>query len=368
MRSQRNYDAIVVGGGLVGSAIAYGLSRQDLSVALLDEGDIAFRASRGNFGLVWVQGKGDGMPQYALWTRRSADLWQDFAEELNGVLGQDIGYRKPGGLAFCMSEQEFEDKQAMLERMQQTVPGGYDYQMIGRNRLKEMLPDIGDKVVGASYCPHDGHVNPLYLLRALHKAIQGRVDYRPNTSISRIERREGVFLAKTAEGPVRAPKIILAAGLGNRALAPQVGLEVPVSPLRGQILITERLKRFLDMPTIYVRQVEEGGVMMGDSHEDVGFDTSTTVDISRSIAKRAIGYFPKLADANLVRTWGALRVMTPDGHPIYDQSESHPGAYVATCHSGVTLAAVHARDLAAAIARDSLPEEVGKFTAERFNV
>ena len=67
----QRYDAIVVGGGLVGSAIAYGLVRAGLKVTLLDEGDVALRAARGNFGLVWVQSKGDGAPDYQRWTRRS---------------------------------------------------------------------------------------------------------------------------------------------------------------------------------------------------------------------------------------------------------------------------------------------------------
>jgi octopine oxidase subunit B len=69
------YDAIVIGGGLVGSAIAYGLVRAGLRTALLDESDVAFRASRGNFGLVWVQSKGDGAPHYPRWAPRSADAF-----------------------------------------------------------------------------------------------------------------------------------------------------------------------------------------------------------------------------------------------------------------------------------------------------
>ena len=73
------YDAIVIGGGVVGSAIAFGLARQGVKVVVLDEGDDAFRASRGNFGLVWVQGKGGGRPEYQLLVRRSADEWTNLA-------------------------------------------------------------------------------------------------------------------------------------------------------------------------------------------------------------------------------------------------------------------------------------------------
>ena len=208
----RAYDLIVIGGGLVGGAIAWGAARQGASVALLDEGDIALRAARGNFGLVWVQSK----------------------------------------------------------------------------------------------------------------------------------------------------------GLGSRNLAPMVGLSMPVTPLKGQIMITERLRPFLDHATHITRQTDEGSVMMGDSLEDAGFDISSTVGVLQDIAARNMAVFPALRDANIVRVWAALRVMSPDGAPIYEQSETCPGAFSATCHSGVTLAGAHALDIAPAILRGELPEAVAPFAAGRF--
>ncbi|MBT5343539.1 MAG: FAD-dependent oxidoreductase, partial [Acidiferrobacteraceae bacterium] len=75
-------DIAVIGGGLLGSAFAYGLSKLSDSVGLIDEGDNAIRTARGNFGLVWVQGKGQGMPEYARWSRKSADEWLAFSDEL----------------------------------------------------------------------------------------------------------------------------------------------------------------------------------------------------------------------------------------------------------------------------------------------
>jgi len=78
--------------------------------------------------------------------------------------------------------------------------------------------------------------------------------------------------------------------------------------------------------------------------------------------------FPLLRDVNLVRAWGALRVMTPDGFPIYDESRSCPGAFLATCHSGVTLAAAHALLLAPHLAAGALPPEFDVFSARRFHV
>jgi len=147
-----------------------------------------------------------------------------------------------------------------------------------------------------------------------------------------------------------------------------VGLEMPVNPLRGQIIVTERVKPFLEHATHVIRQTEEGGVMMGDSHEDVGFDNGTLVPVVRDIAARNLAVFPHLRDANVVRVWGALRVMTPDGFPIYQQSERYPGAFAATCHSGVTLAGAHALALAPAIMAGVLPAQLSAFSAERFRV
>ncbi len=92
----RRFDAIVVGGGLVGTAIGYGLVREGLKVALVDEGDVAYRASRGNFGLVWVQSKGLGAPHYQRWTRRSAQEWPALAAELGERTGVAIGLEQNG--------------------------------------------------------------------------------------------------------------------------------------------------------------------------------------------------------------------------------------------------------------------------------
>ncbi len=108
-------DLIVIGGGLVGGAIAWGAQAHGAEVVLLDEGDIAFRAARGNFGLVWVQSKGAGMPPYAQWTRQSAALWPGPRRMRRP--GTDTALHQPGGLAFCLSDQEYEDRESLLHRM-----------------------------------------------------------------------------------------------------------------------------------------------------------------------------------------------------------------------------------------------------------
>ncbi len=146
------------------------------------------------------------------------------------------------------------------------------------------------------------------------------------------------------------------------------GLDVPVRPQRGQIVVTERTAPFLHHPTNAVRQTDEGGVMIGDSQEEAGLDTRVGLGVLATMADRAVRMFPVIGQLNVVRTWAALRVMTPDGFPIYEESREAPGAFVCTCHSGVTLAAAHMLAVAPMIARGSLDPALAPFGTERLHV
>ena len=140
-----------------------------------------------------------------------------------------------------------------------------------------------------------------------------------------------------------------------------------MGPTRGQIVVTERTMPFLPHPLTTVRQTDEGTVMIGDSKEDQLDDRTLNHSVSAVMADRAQRMFPHLARLNVIRTWSGIRVMPRDGFPIYDQSESEPGAFVTCCHSGVTLASNHAFEIARMVAQGALePELVGAFSASRF--
>ena len=363
-------DVIVVGGGLVGSAVAYGLAREGASVTILDEGDVAFRASRGNFGLVWVQGKGDGMPDYASWTRRSKDLYSGFAEGMLEHNGRDIELKQEGGLELCLGEESFRENEEEIRRMHnQPGVGDNDRRMIDADEVRKIMPFVGPEVTGASFSPHDGHVNPLYLLRSLHAAAQQLgVRYVSGARTLSIAKDGDGFRAETGAGIFRAGKLVIAAGIANKWLAPMVGLDIPVKPNRGHILITERMQPIMPMLLVNARQTADGTINFGNSHEDAGYDTSINPTKLGEIARNVVRYFPILKNARIVRTWSALRVMAPDGFPIYRESETAPGAFSISCHSGVTLAAAHALDLAPTILKGGFNERFAAFSSERFHV
>jgi glycine/D-amino acid oxidase-like deaminating enzyme len=369
--ARRDFDVAVIGGGLVGSALALGLARAGQRVALLDEGDAAVRASRANFALVWVQSKGLGLPEYAGWTIRSSDAWGGFAEGLKSETGLDVAFERPGGFHLALSEAELESRALELRRLH-NQPGiaTYKTEIVDRARLEASLPGLGPDVVGGSYCPLDGHCNSLRLHRALHTALFNRgVRYLPSHRVEAIEHIGGEFRLRTPHRRLSAGKVVIAAGNASMQLAPMVGLAAPMKPNRGQIIVTERVQRFLRHPVVTIRQTDEGTVMVGDSQLDGTDPNAMTVPVSSTMAARAIRMFPLLARLNVVRMWSGIRVMTQDGFPIYDQSDTCPGAFLVCCHSGVTLAANHALTLAPMIAKGRLDAEiVGAFSARRFDV
>ncbi len=309
-------ETAVVGGGLVGLALAYALARCGEQVTLFDEGDAARPASLGNFGLVWVQSKGAGMPAYTAWTVRSAQLWPRFAAALADESGIEVGHVRRGGLHLCLGEEELESRARFVERMRNQFGAvGCEVRMLDRPATRDLAPGIGERVTGASFCPLDGHANPLLLVRALLQAAKGRgVQHRPGRRVCAVRRLESGYALDFRDGEAALfARVVLAAGLGNRDLAASLGKDFPLRPQRGQILVTRRMPPFLDLPTTHVRQTAEGSALLGDSKEDVGMNYGTSLEAARAIADRAIASFPVLRDAPVVRTWGALRVMSPDG-------------------------------------------------------
>ena len=363
-------DFIVIGGGLVGAAVSYGLLKLGATVTILDEGDTAFRASRGNFGLVWVQSKGDGMHEYATWSRESSDLWPNFAELLVEETGINVGHHRPGGLELCLDEAEYMDFENSISRMHnQPNVAENGRRMISGDEVRRMEPSVGPEVVGASYCPYDGIVNPLYTLRALHqKCIESGLIYRPDHEVKKIIPQIRGFKIITNEGYFLSDKVILAAGNGNKALGEFVGLDIPTGPERGHIVVTERTSPLFNYVLGAIRQTDEGTVMLGATKENVGFDSGFNFEMAAKIIDKAVRKIPALKKLRMIRSWSALRIMSPDGFPIYEESSNFPGAFVITCHSGVTLAAAHALKLAPELLGNDFNGKFNAFSPKRFNV
>lgn len=361
----------IIGGGVVGLSVALGLLLAGRRVHVLDGPDGDARASQGNFGLVWGQGKGWDFAPYAKWTSDALAAWPEFARKLAELSGIDVDLDQTGGFEFFTDTSEMSAFAAMLEQQQQHLGNRFSPELLSGDDLRAEMPGIGEGVIGASFSQQDGHVNPLRFLRALRCAVLaagGRVTM--DASVARIVPLPGggFDLALANGRQAGADRVILCAGLGAMTLAASLGFSTQIRPQRGELLITEKLQDRLPFLSSTIRQVDEGGVQIGGTKADAGLDDSETLEVMAGLARHAVAVLPALADVRVVRAWGALRVMSPDGYPVYARSNRYPGAYLVTCHSGVTLASLHASLLADWIEGNSGAPDLEAFDEHRFAI
>lgn len=362
-------DYAIIGGGVVGLSVAWGLLKRGKSVIVIDGDDGSFRASRGNFGLVWVQSKGITQPRYARWSQQSAAIWADFAAELGDNTGQIVPLEQKGGYDLHFSEETLQATVEKYEKLKSQLDGDYPFEVLGHNALRKEEPHIGPKVVGAILHHQDGHANPLRLLKALAEDVRRMGGHVLNGKTVTDVTKPDSFRIRCSDGTMfSAAKVILSAGLGAADLGPKLGFRAPVRPQRGQVLITEKMPKLINRPSLIARQVDEGGIQIGATNEEVGHDDRVTQPGLSGLAAEAIAAYPALAKAQLVRSWGALRVLSPDGLPIYQESPDMPGAFLVTCHSGITLAAAHARYLPDWLERNETAPDLEVFSETRFAV
>ena len=211
---------------MVGAAVACGLAWRGAKVLALDGGDGDFRASRANFGLVWLQGKGLGMPAYQRLTGRSVEGWSDFAARLGEISGIDVHYQRRGSLVFCLGDGELETRRARLSRLQAELGATEpDFEIMSRRDVEHFLPGLrlGQRVSGASFRRRDGHVNPLRLLAALHRTLtRSGGTLRCGQPASRLMPSDDGFIVEAGGERFAAGRLVIAAGIASRRSRPPI--------------------------------------------------------------------------------------------------------------------------------------------------
>jgi glycine/D-amino acid oxidase-like deaminating enzyme len=372
----KKVDIVVIGGGLSGATIALGLVRQGAGkVVMFDEQLPTQRLSRGNFGLTWFMPKGANNPVYARWSRMATMMWPEFAAKLEEESGYDVELEWNGGAMHAIGQDQFNayaDSVATLTKICSDEGLDYPVRMLDRAEFASMIPGmkLGPEVSGAMYSAEQGHVNPLPLLGALRCAFQKKGGtYFGGLSVSRIEPNDdGTVTIHTNKESYQCNKLVVAAGHGSTRLLGELGVKLHIYPQRGQLIVTERVKKVLTFPILAVRQTMDGTFMIGLSTEDTAYDAKVTVEAMKSQASGAIKLFPELAKINWVRGWGAIRVMTGDGSPIYERLPEHKNIYVIAGHSAVTLAPVKEKQIASWILEKDEAPQIAHFSNGRFNV
>lgn len=369
-------DVIVIGGGVTGAAVALGLLKEGAGrVLMFDEQLPSQRLSRGNFGLTWFMCKGANNPVYARWCRMATRAWPDFAAELEEETGYSLELEWTGGAIHAFGDEQFQNYASSIEALRNVCKEAdldYPVKMLDRKEFAALVPEmeLGEDVSGAMYTAEQGHVNPLLLLAALRCAFQKRGgQYLGAHSVSAvIPEKSGAITVKTHEQSYTCQKLVIAAGHGSSRLLAPLGEKLSIYPQRGQLMVSQRCRRVLKIPVLCTRQTPDGTFLIGLSTEDTAMNSRVSIEAMKSQAENAVRLFPLLRTINWVRSWGAIRVMTPDGAPIYGKLQTYENITVLALHSAVSLAPLHVHELAPWILDKPAAPQINHFSNGRFNV
>jgi glycine/D-amino acid oxidase-like deaminating enzyme len=338
MKTLCETQVIVIGAGAVGCSIAFHLALRGIAVCVVEEKAIGSGASTATFGLTWVQEK---EPANYMELNMLGVLLH---EQMAAVYDEDVGFRMPGGIIICLTESELENSTEIFKKLHETSRK-YQARMLTPSEVKELEPCVSPNIAGGFYSPHDGHINPIKLVTNLKRlAVKHGATFLENTPVLTINRNErGMIGVDTLEGRILAKSVVVASGTGTMGLVKPLGIHLPIKFDRGQILVTSRIMPILNHPKDGVRQTIEGNILMGTVHEDVGLDSSTTIEAAKKIADHAIRTFPILRDIPIIRQFSGIRTMPVDGLPFMGPVEKVPGLFISVSHSGITLAIVHGK-------------------------
>lgn len=366
-------EVIIIGGGIIGCATAYELAKKKISVIVLDKDDsIGNGGSSRNGGGVRQSGRDPRELPLAMYAVEN--LWPGLSEEL----GINVEYHKEGNLRLGKTERHLEILQGLTDR---ATALGLDVRMIDGKEVREINPYLSDEVIGASWCPTDGHANPLLAtLGYYRKARMLGAKFYTGEEVVAIKKIRGTARQViTKKNVFEGEKIILAAGFESRAIAATVGIDVPMSNELIEALVTEaEPKMFPQMlgtadADFYGHQTEHGSFVFGGAsgfeakNKDNGkmiTNSITAPCICRGIMK----YIPKLADAKIVRTWAGYEDVCADGIPVISEIDEVPGMILAcgfTGH-GFGISPVVGQLLAQMAAGEETTLDMKEFRYDRF--
>lgn len=332
-------DVIIVGGGIIGCAAAYYLTKKGCSVLVLEGSkDIGNGGSSRNGGGVRQSGRDPRELPLAMYGIKN--LWPTLSEELE----VDCEYHQDGNLRLGKTEKHLEILQGLTDRAKAC---GLDVRMIDGDEVRAINPYLSDEVIGASWCPTDGHANPLTTTLGYYKMARRLgarfITEEPVVALRKIKGHLRQVITK--DNVYEGDTVILAAGLGSRDIAATVGIDIPMQPAMLETLVTEAQPPMFDQmlgtaeADFYGHQTKHGSFVFGGTSGLEGFTKDNHTPVTSSISapstcRGIIKYFPVLRDAKIVRTWAGWMDLCADKVPVISTVSEVPGLILACGFSG----------------------------------
>ncbi len=377
--SSHTSDVLVVGGGIIGLVTAWRAAQRGLAVAVVDPepGGGAARVAAGMLAAVTELHYGE---QTLLGLNlESARRYPDFTDELTGLTGQDLGYRRCGTLAVAL---DADDRAHLRELHTLQRQSGLQSEWLSGRECRRLEPMLAPGVRGGLRVDGDHQIDPRRLAAALLAACERAGVVFHHTWAERLsvvrERAAGVV---TREGvALGAGQMVLAAGsLSGRLAGVPDDLLPPVRPVKGQVLrltVPERYAPFLSRTVravvrgshVYLVPRENGELVVGATSEELGWDTTVTAGGVYELLRDAHELVPGITELPLTETRAGLRPGSPDNAPLLGPT-GLDGLLLATGHyrNGVLLTPVTGDAMAHVLTTGELPEEARPFTPKRFS-
>ena len=334
-------DVVIIGGGIVGSSIAYQLTSAGYKNVLVIERETA--QGKGSTG----KSMGGVRAQFATPVNIQMSLYSiPFYARFDDVMGHPSGYRSQGYLFVATRQSHLDYLRANFER--QRALGLKTAQLVDADYIMKMLPQLrSDDILGGSFCSTDGFVDPYSVMTGfITKAVDQGATLWKNCEVTGIPTDEHrIAGVKTTKGDVATRTVVNAAGAWAAQVAKFVGVELPVEPLRRMLVPSEPFNGFphsspmvIDMTNGFHFRPEGRGFLLAwnDPEETPGFKTDFENSFIEKILTRAADRVPAFENlpVNPKRAWAGLYEMSPDHHAVLGPVEDVPGFFLANGFSG----------------------------------
>jgi sarcosine oxidase subunit beta len=355
-------DVAVLGAGVNGMSIAYQLSARGKRVAVIDKVVMGAGASGSCDDMILLQSKKPGILLEMAF--RSLELFEGLKTELP----TDIEFERRGGTILIENEEELAAMEAFVASQNRY---GLEVEIIDKTRLRKLQPLVSSHVIASTYSARDSQVNPMALMRAF--SFAGRslgLEYLSRTRPVAIEKKTGLWVLTLDNGTiVEAESVVNAAGAWANEIGRLIDFEVPITPRKGQVIVTEaippigatnvwsaqyivsKLKPKAPSPADVAATPAErfglgfaftgthnGNYLIGSTRENAGFDKTTSPEAIELLARQAEHYFPVMKNIHFIRTFAGLRPSTPDGMPFLGELPDRPRFFIAAGHEGDGIA------------------------------